>query len=155
MKKRELWLGINTRNTKEACKKYGIYAIINTVNDKIYIGSTISSFKNRWYSHSYNLRKNKHTNGFLQNMWNDYGKEVFEFYILEVLNTKDNIFKREQYYMDNYDTVYPNGYNIAPIAGVFIGNENIPRNKYELGDKYNFIKPYLILNRMNSVMRMV
>ena len=144
--KKELWLGINTRNTKEECDKYGIYVISNSINDKLYIGSTTSSFKKRWWNHSYELRKNKHANGFLQNMWNDYEKEAFEFTILEILDNKDEIFEREQYFIDNYNTVYPNGYNILPIAGQWIQNKESPLNTYSLGKKYNFIKPYLVLN---------
>ena len=145
--KKELWLGVNTRNTKEECNKYGIYAIVNSVNDKLYIGSTTSSFKKRWASHSYDLRNNKHANGFLQNIWNEYGRESFEFYILETLDTNEDIFEREQYYIDNYNTVYPNGLNILPIAGQWIQNKNSPLNKYSMGKTYNFIKPYLVLNK--------
>jgi len=38
----------------------GIYFIKNTVNDLIYVGSTLKSFDCRFKQHLYMLRNNKH-----------------------------------------------------------------------------------------------
>jgi dsDNA-binding SOS-regulon protein len=47
----------------------GIYAILNTKSDRIYIGQT-KNFLKRWKKHKYLLSKNKHRNQFLQNDFN-------------------------------------------------------------------------------------
>lgn len=55
-----------------------IYKIINKVNGKFYIGSTIRSFKERWKQHFCLLSKNVHHCKHLQYAYNTYGKENFE-----------------------------------------------------------------------------
>ena len=42
-------------------KKSGIYQILNTVNNKFYIGSAVY-FYDRWNTHKYCLRQDKHKN---------------------------------------------------------------------------------------------
>lgn len=156
---KELWIGVRTRNTHEECKKFGVYSITNTVNDKIYIGSTTVDFQTRWSKHSYEMRNNMHANKFIQELYNQHGSGVFEYYILEHTNDKEKIFKIEQYYMNIYNTVYPNGYNISPIAGQWVCNSNIKKksrkyrvnkNAHSDGGKYNFIRPYLVLNNTTN-----
>lgn len=66
----------------------GIYCISNTVNNKNYIGSSINIQK-RLEKHRSLLKHNKHFNSYLQNAWNKYGGEVFEFSILEYCNKED------------------------------------------------------------------
>lgn len=63
-------------------KKYGIYVIRNTVNDKIYVGKTMMSFGDRWDCHKAQLNGGYHENQHLQKAWNKYGKDSFEFEIL-------------------------------------------------------------------------
>lgn len=60
----------------------GIYTITNKVNGKIYVGFT-NNFISRKQTHFANLRHNSHDNNYLQNAWNKYGEEAFEFEILE------------------------------------------------------------------------
>jgi len=61
----------------------GIYKITNIVNNKCYIGQSIS-IKNRWWDHENLLTRNKHHSFHLQRSWNKYGKENFKFEILEI-----------------------------------------------------------------------
>lgn len=77
---------MNIRNL-EQLNKIGIYAIKNTVNGKIYVGSTAKSFKTRFNQHISKLRNNKHHCAHLQYAFNKYGEEVFDFEILEVVET--------------------------------------------------------------------
>jgi len=67
---------------------HGIYLIINLVNDKKYVGSTGSSrgFNKRWEDHKRELKGNYHRNPHLQSAYNKYGKQNFEFIILEKLS---------------------------------------------------------------------
>ena len=66
-------------------KVSGIYKIINKINGKYYVGSSenILGKRGRWFWHRHFLNKNKHPNIHLQNAWNKYGKNVWEWVIIE------------------------------------------------------------------------
>ena len=92
--------------------KSGIYAIKNKVNNKLYIGQS-QNIKNRWNYHKNRLNNNKHLNKKLQNAWNKYGPDNFEFIMLEECN-KNIIDKREIYWISYYNsTDIKYGYNIS------------------------------------------
>ncbi len=90
----------------------GIYKIENTINGNCYIGSAIS-FSGRWATHTSDLLHNKHYNTHLQRAYNKYGKDSFNFSILEECN-KEQLIEKEQQYIDAYD--FKNLYNIARKA---------------------------------------
>jgi len=76
-----------------------IYQIFNKNNGKIYIGSAENLYK-RWSEHKRGARRNRHTNKYFQNAWNKHGEEAFEFSILEIVKDINNIFEREQFYLN-------------------------------------------------------
>ena len=65
---------------KEQKMYFGIYCIECKVTKIKYIGKTRENFYRRWIFHKWNLKNNHHSNTYLQNAWNKYGKENFEFY---------------------------------------------------------------------------
>lgn len=88
-----------------SCVVIGIYAILNMVNGKIYIGSSLSIGK-RWYVH-----KKYRGNCRIQDDWKLYGDSAFEFRVLEECQPSE-LGIREQWWIDNLDTCNPNiGYN--------------------------------------------
>lgn len=80
----------------------GIYQILNTVTGDFYIGRT-SNFKQRWHTHRSLLRRNIHTNSYLQHAWNKYGEAAFQFVILE--QTTQTV-ERETYWLERLKPVY-------------------------------------------------
>lgn len=93
----------------------GIYKIENIVNGKIYIGSS-NCIERRWSEHIKNLESNNHYNKHLQNSWNKYGKNCFNFSVIEYCQESE-LLNREQYYIDNLKVLDDSiGYNIAPHA---------------------------------------
>ena len=58
---------------------FTIYAIRNKINGKIYIGRTEISVRERVLLHLQALNGNRHNSPTLQEDFNKYGKEVFEF----------------------------------------------------------------------------
>jgi group I intron endonuclease len=88
----------------------GVYKILNTYNNKFYIGSA-KNFKKRFYHHVSLLNKNKHSNSYLQNSWNKYGQGNFKIEIVEECDAEDRL-KLEQYYIDS---LLPS-YNICKLA---------------------------------------
>jgi group I intron endonuclease len=93
---------------------FGIYSIRNTIDGKIYIGSTLGSFKQRFNSHKSALRHNKHGNPHLQRVWNKYGEDSFEFNIIEAIESPADVITAEQFYLDVFygDMCY----NIRAVA---------------------------------------
>ena len=86
----------------------GIYGIKNHVNGKMYVGQAVNIYK-RWKDHIDDLNENKHYNLHLQRSWNLYGKENFDFFILEECQ-KEDLNKKEIFYVDKFDA-YTYGYN--------------------------------------------
>jgi group I intron endonuclease len=114
-------IDINKQNSK------GVYLIKNLKNNKVYVGSTNQSFIIRFTQHLYELVNKKHKNKYLQWSFDKHGKDSFEFSILEEVD--ENIFDREQYFMDLYKCyIKEYGYNINPIAS---GTGNMPKEVIE------------------------
>jgi group I intron endonuclease len=96
----------------------GIYKIINKVNGKYYVGSSkqILEHNGRFYEHKRLLRQNKHINPHLQNAWNRYGEDNFNFVLVENVNEL-NLLIVEQKYLDIAKLEKHKCYNISFIAG--------------------------------------
>ncbi len=90
----------------------GIYRIRNTINGKVYIGST-KNFTKRWKQHVRMLSKNAHCNIILQRSYNIHGADSFVYEIIELVPYENpKITEREDYYISLYDSK-KTGYNIA------------------------------------------
>ena len=100
-------------------KKSGIYQIRNLVNDKVYVGSAVNLHR-RKREHFTRLENNKHPNIKLQRAYNKYGSNNFIFEVIEIVDNKEFILSREQYYIDHLNVVNE-GYNINPTAGSNLG----------------------------------
>jgi len=111
----------------------GIYKLTNTVNEKVYVGSAVN-LGNRKENHYACLRNNKHKNGRLQHSWNKHGEASFEFSILEYVEDKNNLIEREQFWMDFYDVVGDNGYNISPKAGSSLGVKHTAETRKRMSE---------------------
>ncbi|MGG1663854.1 GIY-YIG nuclease family protein [Brevibacillus sp. NRS-1366] len=78
-----------------------IYKIKNTINDKVYIGSTNSCY-DRWSAHKYHLNKGNHHCKELQDDWNNYGKHNFSFEVIEDLTDGCDKLFREKYWYEYF-----------------------------------------------------
>ena len=78
---------------------HGIYQITNTINGKLYVGSSIN-IADRWRRHKEQLRKKIHNCKPLQSAWDKYGEYSFIFSILEFVDDKNNLLIKEQEYLD-------------------------------------------------------
>lgn len=91
----------------------GIYGIVCSMNNKIYVGSSYQISK-RWADHQSLLRRGKHSIPRLQNDWSKFGAEAFELKILERCHLLELISK-EQYWIDKFNASEL-GYNVRPDA---------------------------------------
>lgn len=89
----------------------GIYSILNKFDGKIYVGQSVNIHK-RFIRHKSALKCNYHPNIHLQNSWNKYGKDSFEFNILELCD-EEKLDDNEIWWINYFDsTNLRNGYNI-------------------------------------------
>lgn len=91
-----------------------IYKITNDINDKIYVGKTLSTIQTRWKEHCADRAKRRTEHRPLYNAMNKYGVEHFHIEEVEECSAED-VNKREQYWISYYDSYY-NGYN-ATLGG--------------------------------------
>lgn len=107
----------------------GVYKIINLINNKIYVGSSVDIAK-RMRKHKYELRKNIHPNEHLQRAYNKYGEDSFTAELLENC-TEDIIIGREQYYIDMLNPEY----NICKVAYSSLGRKASEETKRKMVEK--------------------
>lgn len=81
-----------------------IYLIVNLVNQKTYVGQT-KNLEFRWKEHKKLLKKNDHHNSHLQNAWNLYGAECFEFIKLIDTANRDESDKLEDFLIEWYKEI--------------------------------------------------
>ena len=89
-----------------------IYKIINDINNKIYVGKTCN-FLRRYHEHFRKTNIKEEPNKKLYLDMHKYGFEHFTMSIIEECD--DSIWEaREQYWIDFYKSMIPNGYNMIP-----------------------------------------
>lgn len=124
----------------------GIYLIINCINNKAYVGSSID-IDARWFTHISFLSKNKHSNKYLQNAWNKYGADAFHFCIVEEC-LEDDLISIEQLWINAYKYKCYNLSDIADrykiseetkskISASLIGRKHTEETKKKMSLNYN------------------
>jgi group I intron endonuclease len=85
---------------------------LTSPSGKSYIGQTIYGIQNRWRDHLYDaFNPKKNHCKLLNKAIRKYGKDSFEVECLEECN-KEDLDKREAHYINNLNTLKPNGYNL-------------------------------------------
>lgn len=92
-----------------------IYKITNIITNKNYIGYTSRSIARRFYEHKWEAlnREDSCNNSHLYASMRKYGTDCF--IIEELFNFKEDEYnwkELEQYYIQKYNTLSPNGYNL-------------------------------------------
>lgn len=102
----------------EWTNKKAIYKIVNKINGKFYLGSSVNLGKRIW-QHKKDLRLGIHCNIHLQNSYNVHGVKSFDYEIWESIpdDASEEIVQAiEQTYLDKYYDGCVNCYNISKIA---------------------------------------
>lgn len=87
-----------------------IYLIENLINSKKYVGQTIQKDINRRWNRHKQLNKNG-IGTILFNAYTKYGIKNFKFKLLCICFDEDTD-RYEEEYINKYNTLYPNGYNM-------------------------------------------
>lgn len=89
---------------------------MNIKNGKLYVGST-RNLQSRKSWHFKALEHNRHHSILLQRAYNKYGKEAFEFDVLQIVEKLEDLIFYEQKWIDLTRASEPNfGYNILQNA---------------------------------------
>jgi hypothetical protein len=94
----------------------GIYLIKNRLDNRVYIGSS-NNIERRFRRHRTELKTGRHSNPFLSKAYQKYGKDAFDFIIIELCK-QVNLIQRELYFIAKYRSLDPLfGYNLkSPVA---------------------------------------
>lgn len=114
-----------------------IYKIENKINGKLYIGQTTCP-KNRKKQH---FSKTFHGNPALDRAVLKYGRNNFDFSILEELETLDESNEREPFWIKELNSLVPNGYNLKEGGDAGGPDSSETRQKKSLskqGEKNSF-----------------
>lgn len=125
-----------------------IYKITNIITNKNYIGYTSRSIARRFYEHKWEAlnREDSCNNSHLYASMRKYGTDCF--IIEELFNFKEDEYnwkELEQYYIQKYNTLSPNGYNLligGDMPPIHYGdfNSKTKISDRELNNLYNDLK---------------
>ncbi len=104
----------NIKNFKDIPKVSGIYCLLNLANGKKYVGQA-SNLRQRMHDHV-SCQKRASTTCAIHNALRKYGCERFQLEILAFLPL-DQLDETETRFIQECDSVKPNGYNIVPQGG--------------------------------------
>jgi group I intron endonuclease len=118
-----------------------IYKIVNTDNDKVYIGQTRKKLATRWYGHKKAIEGGKGC-PLLARAFNSHGVEKFSIELVEECEN-DKLCEREVFYIKEFNSLAPHGYNAdagGKMGGTFKGHthtpETIERWREKVKDQY-------------------
>lgn len=98
---------------EEIIKLYTIYRILNMCTSKVYIGVTSESINKRFYRHLYNAKNWRNPESILYKSIRKYGETNFHIFTIEECLNKFDAFKKEIFYIKQYNSKVPNGYNLT------------------------------------------
>lgn len=93
-------------------KIYTVYKITNIINGKYYIGQTDKTAQRRFTQHKCRARNGYDKNRPIHIAINEYGEDNFIVETLETGISESEIDYREKYWIEEENSMYPNGYNV-------------------------------------------
>lgn len=94
----------------------GIYEIKCSVNDRVYIGSSVE-LEQRLHRHKLDLIRGAHPNQHLQRAWDKYGEAAFVFTVTKTCEPEQTLIEEQRALDEAYATVGQDGlFNIAKDA---------------------------------------
>ena len=101
-----------------------IYKIINTVNDKVYVGKTMGTIETRWKEHCADYQRDCHANRAIYRAMKKYGIDQFSAVEIEECSDKE-LADREIYWVEKLQS-FQKGYNLT------LGGDGRPHIDYDL-----------------------
>jgi hypothetical protein len=132
-----------------------IYKITNRTDNKIYVGQTIQDVEARWKDH---LKKGSNCR-YLKSAINKYGLDNFDFKLV-CITFDNNLDDMEIKYIEQYNSLVPNGYNLR--LGGNSGRHNAEtkqkisetlKKRYDTGNSEESINKGIITRRKNKIIQ--
>jgi group I intron endonuclease len=109
-----------------------IYKVINKINGICYIGQTRSSITHRKSQHKFKSKNG--SKGLLHTAIREYGWENFEWKIIDSCSSENMLNEYEVKYINQFNTLKPNGYNMTLNKYGFLGTDLSGKNNPRYGD---------------------
>jgi|AntAceMinimDraft_18_1070375.scaffolds.fasta_scaffold03807_15 group I intron endonuclease len=104
-------------------KKFNfVYITTNVINGKQYVGDHSTNNINDSYLGS--------GRPYFERAKEKYGRENFKREILESFDTKQEAFDAQKKYINKFNTLVPNGYNLSPTGGLHVKGCFYPNKKH-------------------------
>ncbi len=117
---------------------YQIYLVRNLIDSKIYIGQTKRNYKRRFKEHVWNAKSHRSNCLILYNAIRKHGESNFVCELIdESAKTSKELDQLEIYYIQKYNSIEPNGYNIC--EGGLTPNSAVMQGKSGLTNKMGFM----------------
>lgn len=87
-----------------------IYTITNRLNGKVYVGQCVGRVRRRWSNH--NNPKSGSGRTAIKNAIQLYGKESFDYRVLDLALSREELNKKEIYWINELGSLAPQGYNL-------------------------------------------
>lgn len=104
-----------------------LYKIINKLNNKVYIGQTVNSLRQRWVGHCNTKAKTA-----IASAIKKYGKENFEIKVIARANSINELNYREIYYIKLFNSLSPVGYNLTYGGQGSVGKKHSTETKEKM-----------------------
>lgn len=91
--------------------KFEVYCITNNETNKKYIGITVQGIITRFAKHCYEASQG--SNRYLCRAIRKYGVDAFKIEVIDECSNFEELKELEKYYIDKYNTLAPNGYNMT------------------------------------------
>lgn len=114
-----------------------VYLATNTVNGMQYVGVTTRELDSRIKEHFKYAQRKKRGEGSFANAIRDYGEDKIIFKVIEKVKSIDELSKAERKWIDELNTIAPNGYN-KKKGGITEPGANRTNRTFEIeGKKFN------------------
>jgi group I intron endonuclease len=114
-------------------QKFYVYITTNLITKKQYIGSHKGFIEDSYLG----------SGKLLLNSIKKHGRNNFNREILEEAPSKEEAFSLEEIYIQNYKTLYPDGYNLSPKGGLGVPNCFSEESKQKISNSNKGKKTWL------------
>lgn len=90
-----------------------VYSITNKVSGRGYVGITSGKAGTRWRHHALSIKGDKKACPLVARAIAKYGIENFEFSVIDIAENREQLSRKEGFWIGALGTVAPNGYNLT------------------------------------------
>jgi group I intron endonuclease len=112
-----------------------IYLITNKVNGKQYVGQTMRKLSQRWTEHN----SSKKGCVVLSNAIKKYGRDGFTIEEIDKASSLEELNEKEKYFINKYNTLSPNGYNLSTGGNAPIFSEETRKRMSDAKKNSSFV----------------